>query len=1149
MDNNWFLEGLKWDAEEFEKAKNKVLNGQATNYEILKVWGRLFFEQSDGKEYVSYLGNILPGNEAPYTKQRRFLRQIGITEQENRMRCPVQNWFLSHCWMIQGNERGRTSRLPRNLLYCIKENNFDWEDEHFTDKYFIRLLQDEILYGLLRGALQNHGDYPLLDEAIQRFQSNQNRISGSAGWYLRVNGNEAKLALGITNVEYPDQFEGEKWVNVNGIISRKISDGDSVFFSVEQINNKISPEEELKPKFGENGHGQEIEVIDTSFDLRLGELERCLEENRPLFFQIPSNPQLRDYRSIDFTKTDNYHRRFIWIVAKKRPVNNNVRIVTQLQLMGHPGIFCWKCELKDIDNEVRSFIQDDGNLLFKYQLRQTIKYIGFDEELCDASHEWSIFTGDSATLTSTNNDEWQNNCFDTMPIERSEDGCSCTVKASNEIFALRLHAHRKDYKILHIPQMLKEKIRNREKFENGAWSYLPNEDEHIDKLEHINRYRIGTLMNNDRTTIPIHCDMPEMQPIAWIEPGSKGLEEYSAVDCSIPKKFDSYSDLAGKYLRISSVCNGETIVIKHSDGACEEKTIQPGKDGTIQDEISHFMEFKGTIDQNAFDTLYWRGQEVLTVRCCPSKPALFQTINGNWHLYVPRAKRKGYQVFFLSEKYLETLAQDHFSVVPCNEMLGEGNDEIVELKIPDSLPNEYAVHACVIPGEITSNVLNMNNDLKKVREATPEGTKFDNPAILSSLLSLVKFDADFEDARRYVAKSTIIPDAIESFWRTTVGKISPDNPSEDIVFCMNQMLLSGYNFLCEPLSSDDRNGDYGKTWLSSAFEELIGNIVGPRFQFNANSFKLNALTEAQRRCESLLKVILDNQDVNDRARDNYIIGEGWLSPICALYLLYKGNRSWAEIDLTRTDGARPKVQILLENSGIKALTNVANIFRAWNIEIKSYLENCPFRRRKYYQLQNRLRRTNFLNDICIVLPNRECFQQEQDRKYQRDEVFYLEEVIFESEEFKKALKLTKGIIEKCQNGKLANARIIGNHLLTLFQWVCDKVSAHHSNGEEDVEHCTLGIIAIACRLVAHIHSENLNNLISSDEYKFMLDIVKKTFDERFNTRHDPDESGRKQAAITRWRYLMRCIVSVEVTIAFFNVAHTGEVIEKEDNWR
>ena len=190
-----------------------------------------------------------------------------------------------------------------------------------------------------------------------------------------------------------------------------------------------------------------------------------------------------------------------------------------------------------------------------------------------------------------------------------------------------------------------------------------------------------------------------------------------------------------------------------------------------------------------------------------------------------------------------------------------------------------------------------------------------------------------------------------------------------------------------------------------------------------------------------------------------------------------------------------------------------------------------------------------MNDICIVLPNRECFQQEQDRKYQRDEVFYLEEVIFESKEFEKALKLTKGIIIKCQNGNLENARIIGKHLLTLFQWVCDKVSNHHSNGEEDVEHCTLGIIAIACRLVAHIHSENLNNLISPDEYKFMLDIVKKTFDERFNTRHDPDESGRKQAAITRWRYLMRCIVSVEVTIAFFNVAHTGEVIEKEDNWR
>lgn len=1141
MDDNWFLEGLKWDAEEFEKAKNNVSNGQATEYEILKVWGRLFFEQSDGKEYVSYLRGILPGSEAPYTKQIRFLRQIGITEQETRMHCPVQNWFLSHCWMIKGKERGRTSRLPRNLLYCIKENNFDPDDEHFTDEYFIRLLSDAILYGLLRGALQNLGDYPLLDEAIQRFKSNQNRISGSAGWYLRVNGNEAKLALGITNVEYPDQFEGEKWVNVNGIISMKISDGDSVFFPVEQINNKISPEEELKPKFGKNGHGQEIEVIDTSFDLRLGKLERCLEENRPLFFQIPSNPQLKDYRSIDFTKTDNYHRRFIWIVAKKRPVNNNVRIETSLQLMGHPSIFCWKCELKDIDNEVRSFIQDDGNLLFKYQLRQTIKYSGFDEELCDASHEWSIFTGDSATLTSPNNDEWNQNCFDTMPIELSEDRCSCTVKASNEIFALRLHTHRKDYKILHIPQMLKEKIRNREKFENGAWSYLPNEDEHIDKLEHINRYRIGTLMNNDRTTIPIHCDMPKMQPIAWIEPGREGFEKYSAVDCSIPKKFGSYSDLAEKYLRIASVCNDETIDIKHSDGSCEEKTIQPGKDGTIQDEISNFMKFKGTIDQNACDTLYWRGQEVLTVRCCPSEPALFKTKDAKWHLYVPRDKRKGYQVFFLSEKFLETPTQDHFSAVPCNEMLGEGNEDIVELKIPDSLPKEYAVHACVIPGKIPPNVLNMENHLEKVREATSEGAKFDNPAILSILLDWAKFDADFADARRYVAKSPITPDAIESFWRTTVGKISPDNPSEDIVFCMNQMLLSGYNFLCEPLSSDDRNGDYGKTWLSTAFEELIGNIVEGKFK--ARSFKLDKLklTKSQKlKCESLLKVILDNHDVKNKSI--YIIGDGWLSPICALYLLYTGDRSWAEIDLTKTDGAKPKVQILLEESGIKALTNVANIFREWNVKI-NYCngKECQFSRNNYYKHIN-----NTLTDIRIVLPNRKRFQEDQDKKYKRDEVFYSEEVIFEPKEFEKALNLTNGIIEKCQNGNLENARIIGNHLLTLFEWVRNKVKNHYIYDEEDVEHCTLGIIAIACRLVAHTHSDNL---ISPDEYKFMLDIVKKTFDEKFNTRHDPPESRRRQAAIARWRYLMRCIVSVEVAIAFFNVEHTGKVIEEKDNWR
>ena len=142
--------------------------------------------------------------------------------------------------------------------------------------------------------------------------------------------------------------------------------------------------------------------------------------------------------------------------------------------------------------------------------------------------------------------------------------------------------------------------------------------------------------------------------------------------------------------------------------------------------------------------------------------------------------------------------------------------------------------------------------------------------------------------------------------------------------------------------------------------------------------------------------------------------------------------------------------------------------------------------------------------------------------------------------------MIQGIIKKCQNGNLNNARAIGNHLLTLFQWVCDKVSEHFSNGIEDIEHCTLGIIAIACRLVAHIHSDDL---ISPDEYKFMLNIVKKIFEEKFDTRHDSPESERRQAAIDRWRYLMRCIVSVEVTIAFFNVQYTEAITEREEKRR
>ncbi len=213
---------------------------------------------------------------------------------------------------------------------------------------------------------------------------------------------------------------------------------------------------------------------------------------------------------------------------------------------------------------------------------------------------------------------------------------------------------------------------------------------------------------------------------------------------------------------------------------------------------------------------------------------------------------------------------------------------------------------------------------------------------------------------------------------------------------------------------------------------------------------------------------------------------------------------------------------------------MANIFKAWDIKITHNNEKDQFSRKKLLQLTKK----SLGERICIILPNRKEFQEEQDRKYQRDEVFYSEEVIFESEEFEKTISLTKGIIKKCQNGELENARVIGNHLLILFQWVCDKVSNHYSNGEEDVEHCTLGIIAIACRLMAHIHSDDL---ISPDEYEFMLSIVKKAFEEKFNTRHDTTESERRLAAIARWRYLMRCIVSVEVTIAFFNVPTRGTI--------
>ena len=203
MREDWFWEGLKWSPEEYEAAKAEVLNGRVTDcYEILKVWGRLFFEKGNSIDsYTVSLRRLLSGDESrgsfrthdDYGRERKFreqLRQFGING-------PIENWFFSHCWMIKGGdgedvERGRTSRMPRNLLYCLKENNFDPDDEHYTDEYFIRLLTDDALSGLLREALSKLNDYSSLQAAVRRFQRSRNRMSGSAGWYLRVNGNVTK---------------------------------------------------------------------------------------------------------------------------------------------------------------------------------------------------------------------------------------------------------------------------------------------------------------------------------------------------------------------------------------------------------------------------------------------------------------------------------------------------------------------------------------------------------------------------------------------------------------------------------------------------------------------------------------------------------------------------------------------------------------------------------------------------------------------------------------------------------------------------------------------------------------------------------------------------------------------------------------------
>ena len=1154
MREDWFLAGLRWSPEEYQAAKARVLSGQVTDrYEILKVWGRLFFEEGTGLvEYTKFLRRLLSGDESrasfntrdDYKREITFKRRLAIEQN-------FENWFYSHCWMIKGGdrdevERGRTSRMPRNLLYCQKEKNYDPDDEHYTDEYFIRLLSDDALSGLLSQALENLNDYPALNEAIGRFRKSRNRISGSAGWYLRVNGNVAQLALGITDVDYPDEYAGEKWVSIiNGIgpIAKKITGGDSVFFSMGELRkNNICDEEEIKPKFGKKGQEGEAEVLKAGYPLKLGELNERLGSNRPLFFNVPADPQIRDYRAVSFAQDDMYNRRFIWVVGGKCPQHADV--ACEIPLTGYSGVYCWKCELADIDQEVRSFPKNEDAVFFRYRLRQSVTYEGFDNELSDALHEWIVFTGASVSLRAANNDEWSQNDFADGRLVLSEDGCSCIVSSANspeEIFAVRIHhVHpTRYYKVLYVPRSFKEKIRDHENFETGDWSYAADNDEHIDKLEHINRYCLGTLTNAaDDISVPIRCDMPEMKPMAWIEPGRGGFERFSAAECRIPQTLDSYSELAGKYLCIAPACRSETAVIRHSDGTSEEKLLQSGEDGIIREEICQCMTFTGVIDPRACDTLCWQDQEILSVHCCPSKPELFCADDGRWKLYAPRARRNGYRVFILSEKFLETLSPDHYCCVPFDELFGDGSAEIVDLKVPESLPKEHALHSCIITKDVSLNdVLQMNGALKKIRGATADGTRFDNASMLSAVLAVVKFQAEFTDARYFAATAAVTPDALERFWENAVGRISPNDLSEDIAYCLEFLLQKGYNFLCE-FPADDGKADYGKTWLTTAFEMLCSNAAGQ--ELKTDSFSLAGLKAGQRRkFQNLLEIVLDNQDAR---KDNFIKGEGWLSPICAAFLLY--GRNWAGKDITRLEGNRLKIQTLLEQSGIRDLTSVASIFGAWSLEIEyqtdRYSEIEPFSRRNFDKRKE--------NIVRIILPDRDRFLDDQSGRYQDEEVFFPEEEIYGKEEFQETLRLTKNIIDKCH--KPSGGRVIGNHLLTFFQWICENVRRHFENGEEDVEHTTLGILAIACRLAAHRHAVDLLN---PDEYKFMLGIVRKAFAEKFDTRHAPPESERRQAATARWRYLMRCIVSVEVTIAFFNVAYTGDVIEQKtnrnQNWR
>ena len=157
---DWFLKGLLLTPEACEEFKNRdwaheSLEKEKTQYELCQWWARRFFDESNGMyKYKDFLRKILTNdgnnNEDFLRKQNIFLSKVSDVKGNNH-----KNWFFSHCWMIacnndeEGNIRGRTSYLPRQVREWLDDGNEDLDPEHYPDAkgYFRELLNNPKLSG------------------------------------------------------------------------------------------------------------------------------------------------------------------------------------------------------------------------------------------------------------------------------------------------------------------------------------------------------------------------------------------------------------------------------------------------------------------------------------------------------------------------------------------------------------------------------------------------------------------------------------------------------------------------------------------------------------------------------------------------------------------------------------------------------------------------------------------------------------------------------------------------------------------------------------------------------------------------------------------------------------------------------------------